>query len=98
MVSVIQGWAGSGPAYMYKGPNAKIVTYGTTDYTEPGIYDATWQGYTPGYDSDITGTTVTYGDNGGSYSQGDADGNRTAVSPTNGGNGTAVIKVKAAIA
>ena len=93
-----QGWAGTGPAYLYKAPNASIVTYGTTDYTEPGIYDATWQGHTPGYDSDITGTTVTYGDNGGNYSQGDADGNRSAVSPTNGGNGTVVVKVKAAIA
>lgn len=90
-----QGYAGTGPSYMYRGPNASIVTYGTTDYTEPGRYDATWQGHTPGYDSDITGTTVTYGNNGGSYSQDSADGNRPVVTETNGGNGMAVIKIKA---
>ena len=86
----------TGPASAVRGPDATTETYGTTDYAGPGRYDATWNGYTPGYNSNITGTTVTYGDNGGGYSQGDADGNRSAVSPTNGGNGTAVIKVKAA--
>lgn len=91
-----QGRAGTGPTWATRGPDATIETYGVTDYPGPGRYDGTWSGYTPGYDSDITGSTVTYGANGGGYSQGTADGNRSAVSPTAGGNGTVIIKVKAA--